>query len=157
MPMPPVSSITWLVTSPAFGSITSVTPNADDCARRDATGSTPTIRAAPAIRAPWAIEMPMPPRPTIMTVAPASTLAVLSTAPTPVCTAQPSTDAMSSGVSSGTLTAPVAGQRAAHRRRAVLGADRELPAHAEVAAATWRTKREDHLVALGQTEDAGAD
>ena len=33
--------------------------------------------------------------------------AVLSTAPTPVCTAHPMTHAISSGVSSGTLTAPV--------------------------------------------------
>ena len=51
--------------------------------------------------------MPTPPRPITSTVAPSSTLAVLSTAPTPVCTAQPITAAMSSGMSSSILTAPI--------------------------------------------------
>ena len=49
----------------------------------------------------------MPPSPSTSTVAPGSTRAVLSTAPTPVCTAHPMTHAVSSGVSSGTFTAPV--------------------------------------------------
>ena len=49
----------------------------------------------------------MPPSPSTSTVAPASTRAVLSTAPTPVWTAQPITHAVSSGVSAGTFTAPV--------------------------------------------------
>ena len=65
------------------------------------------ICAAPAARAPCTTERPMPPRPSTSTVAPGSTLAVLSTAPTPVCTAHPITHAVSSGVSSGTFTAPV--------------------------------------------------
>ena len=50
----------------------------------------------------------MPPRPITSTVAPSSTRAVFSTAPTPVCTAQPITHATSSGTSSGTFTAPLA-------------------------------------------------
>ncbi len=67
----------------------------------------------------------MPPSPSTSTVAPGSTLAVLSTAPTPVCTAHPITHAVSSGVSSGTFTAPVS---LAHR---VLGeaADAEAAVH----------------------------
>ncbi len=40
-------------------------------------------------------------------MAPGSTRAVFSTAPTPVWTAHPITQAVSSGVSAGTLTAPV--------------------------------------------------
>ena len=43
------------------------------------------------------------------TVAPGSTAAVFSTAPTPVATAQPTTAMMSRGASSRTLTAPDAG------------------------------------------------
>ena len=62
------------------------------------------------MRAPCTIAMPMPPAPTTSTVAPSgSTFAVFSTAPTPVCTAQPITHAISSGVSSATLTAPDSG------------------------------------------------
>ena len=75
--------------------------------RRSATGSETMIFVAPATRAPCTIEMPMPPAPATSTVAPSGTRAVLSTAPTPVCTAQPITHAMSSGVSSATLIAPV--------------------------------------------------
>ena len=67
------------------------------------------IRVAPAMRAPCMIEMPIPPPPATSTVAPSGTFAVFSTAPTPVCTAQPITHAISSGVSSGTLTAPDSG------------------------------------------------
>ena len=63
------------------------------------------MRAAPARRAPWTIETPIPPRPATKTVAPSGTFAVLSTAPTPVWIAQPITQTMSRGASSGTLTA----------------------------------------------------
>ena len=72
----------------------------------------------------------MPPRPSTSTVAPGSTLAVLSTAPTPVCTAHPITQADSSGVSSGTFTAPVS------LVMRVLGeaADAEAPEHLLAAA-----------------------
>ncbi len=61
------------------------------------------------MRAPCTTDTPMPPRPTTITVAPAGTLAVLRTAPTPVWMAQPRTDATSSGVSDGTFTAAVTG------------------------------------------------
>ena len=44
--------------------------------------------------------------PSTSTVAPASIPAVLSTAPTPVCTAHPTTQATSSGTSAGIFTAP---------------------------------------------------
>ena len=52
-------------------------------------GSTPMILSAPTILAPWITFNPMPPRPKTTTLAPASTLAVNSTAPTPVVTPQP--------------------------------------------------------------------
>ena len=67
------------------------------------------MRDAPAMRAPWTAEMPTPPRPVTTTVEPRSTLAVLSTAPTPVCTAQPIRQATSRGMSSSRRTAPEAG------------------------------------------------
>ncbi len=41
------------------------------------------------LRAPWMTLRPMPPRPNTATVEPGSTLAVLTTAPTPVVTPQP--------------------------------------------------------------------
>ena len=67
------------------------------------------MSAAPAMRAPCTVASPTPPSPWISTVAPASTCAVFSTAPTPVCTAQPITQATSSGTSGSTLIAPFAG------------------------------------------------
>ncbi len=88
----------------------------DDVGRTEATAPSPGVRptgsetmivVAPATRAPWTIEMPMPPAPATRTVAPSGTRAVLSTAPTPVCTAHPITHATSSGVSGATLIAPV--------------------------------------------------
>ena len=94
-------------TSSAVGSSTVVAPIVAAASRRQSSGSLAMICAAPAARAPCTTESPMPPRPSTSTVAPGSTLAVLSTAPTPVCTAQPITHAVSSGVSSGTFTAPV--------------------------------------------------
>jgi hypothetical protein len=51
--------------------------------------STPMILPAPTSLAPWMTFRPMPPRPKTTTVAPASTLAEYSTAPTPVVTPQP--------------------------------------------------------------------
>ena len=63
------------------------------------------MRVAPAMRAPCTIDNPMPPAPITSTVAPASTLAVLSAAPTPVCTAHPMMHARSSGRSASILIA----------------------------------------------------
>src|SRR5215472_14663671 len=51
--------------------------------------STPMIIAAPTRRRPWMTFKPMPPSPNTMHLAPASTFAVLITAPTPVVTPQP--------------------------------------------------------------------
>ena len=53
-------------------------------------------------------------------MAPSVTLAVLSTAPTPVCTAQPITQATSSGVSAGTLIAPFSCTTVASAKAATL-------------------------------------
>jgi hypothetical protein len=51
--------------------------------------STPTIMSAPTIFRPWMTLRPMPPRPKTTALAPGSTPAVLTTAPTPVVTPQP--------------------------------------------------------------------
>ena len=143
------------------------------------------ICAAPAARAPCTTERPMPPSPSTTTVAPGSTLAVLSTAPTPVCTAQPMTQAVSSGVSAGhlhraglvahgvlgeatdaeaavhLLAAPRQSGRAVEERaaehRGVVDAAPGLVALAPVAATARRDRREHDLVAGRQHGDALAD
>ena len=51
--------------------------------------STPMIRSAPTICAPWITLRPIPPNPKTATVLPGSTLASKATAPTPVVTPQP--------------------------------------------------------------------
>src|SRR4051812_49523354 len=60
------------------------------------------IVPACANRAPCTTDRPTPPKPTTSTLWPARTFAVLSTAPTPVITAQPTSAACSSGTPSGT-------------------------------------------------------
>ena len=64
-------------------------PNLRPHSSRAGLMSTPTILFAPTILAPWMTLRPMPPRPNTTTFAPGSTLAVLTTAPTPVVTPQP--------------------------------------------------------------------
>ncbi|MNN85755.1 hypothetical protein D3C81_2030830 [compost metagenome] len=66
-----------------------VMPNLRAIASRPGFRSTPMILSAPTILAAWITFRPMPPRPNTTTLAPASTLAVNSTAPTPVVTPQP--------------------------------------------------------------------
>src|SRR5262245_12981875 len=63
-----------------------------------------TTRDAPAATAPMSDASPTPPRPMTATLAPAGTFAVLTTAPTPVSTAQPNSAAWSSGSSGSILT-----------------------------------------------------
>lgn len=63
------------------------------------------IRDAPAIRAPWTTLSPTPPQPTTATVSPGLTRAVLTTAPTPVITAQPISASSVSGSEESTLIA----------------------------------------------------
>jgi hypothetical protein len=60
--------------------------------------STAMMREALAMTAPMIADRPMPPSPNTATVAPASTLAVLSTAPMPVVTPQPSRQTFRGGV-----------------------------------------------------------
>ncbi len=67
----------------------SVMPNRRAIASRAGLRSMPMILSAPASFAPWITLRPMPPRPNTTTLAPNSTLAVKSTAPTPVVTPQP--------------------------------------------------------------------
>ncbi|MNT85036.1 hypothetical protein D3C72_2251500 [compost metagenome] len=66
-----------------------VMPNLRAIASRPGFRSTPMILSAPTILAAWITFRPMPPRPNTTTLAPASTLAVKITAPTPVVTPQP--------------------------------------------------------------------
>ncbi len=67
------------------------------------------MRPALAITAPWMHDRPMPPRPNTATVEPASTLAVLSTAPMPVVTPQPSKQTLSSGAAGLILASAISG------------------------------------------------
>ena len=94
------------------------------------------MRDAPATRAPCTTDWPIPPRPSTSTVAPGSTRAVLSTAPTPVCTAHPITH---TDVERGVV---------GHLHRARLGGERVLgePADAEAAV--------DRVAAAGQAGGA---
>ena len=66
-----------------------VMPNLRAIASRAGLMSTPMILSAPTSFAPWITFRPMPPSPNTTTFAPASTLAVKITAPTPVVTPQP--------------------------------------------------------------------
>ena len=74
------------------------------------TRSTATISAAPATRAPWMAAMPTPPQPNTTTDEPGVTLAVLMAAPTPVITPQPTSEAISKGMSSAIFTTPCSGR-----------------------------------------------
>ncbi len=67
------------------------------------------MRDAEAIAAPITADSPMPPRPKMATVAPASTFAVFITAPIPVVTPQPSRQTSSSGASGLTLASDISG------------------------------------------------
>ena len=71
--------------------------------------STPMIRFAPTIRAPWMTLRPMPPRPKTTTLAPASTLAVKMTAPIPGVTPQPMVQAVSKGASGRIFASAISG------------------------------------------------
>ncbi len=72
--------------------------------RRSATTSTTMIGFAPASTAPWTADRPTPPAPKMTTASPAHSPMALSTAPTPVMTAQPAMAAISGGTPSGTGT-----------------------------------------------------
>jgi hypothetical protein len=180
-----VSARQRATTSSAPGSTRWVAPSRPATSRRAATGSDTITFAAPASRAPCTIESPIPPAPITSTVAPSSTCAVLSTAPTPVCTAQPITHAISVGTSLGIFTAPVAcvmtllgeardaeaaiddlpaprqaraavGERARHDLVRV-HAQRVLVAHAPVAGAARRCGSEHHAVARRESDHARSD
>ena len=84
------------------GGSTSVAPSARASSHRDSAGSTATIGSAPASRAPCSALSPTPPSPKTTTDSPGRTRAELSTAPTPVSTAQPSSAAWAIGRSAGT-------------------------------------------------------
>src|SRR5437763_1019998 len=83
----------------------SVAPNCNAMSRLRAFVSTAMIRAAPASAAPWMTLSPMPPTPMTTTLAPVGTCARCSTAPTPVSTPQPTSEAAVMGTSAGMGTA----------------------------------------------------
>ena len=65
------------MTSTAVGSSASVAPKWAAASRRAELGSDTMIRDAPAMRAPWTTEIPMPPSPITSTVAPGTTFAAV--------------------------------------------------------------------------------
>ena len=89
----------WIGASWSFGLMHSVAPSAVASGNFAVLTSIPMIRDAPLRTAPWITAMPTAPSPKTATVAPASTLAALRTAPMPVGTAQPITEAFESGAS----------------------------------------------------------
>src|SRR5690606_8823817 len=93
--------------STALASTKSVAPRRRAISSLAGLASTATMRPAAAMRAPWMTDWPMPPAPTTSTVWPGRTRARLSTAPTPVTTAQPTRQATSSGTSRSMTTACV--------------------------------------------------
>ena len=107
-PRPPVSlRIALAVVSPATRK--SVAPCSAARSAFASVTSTPMIGPAPTARAACSADSPTPPSPMTTTDSPARTRAVFSTAPAPVCTAQPSTAACSSGTDAGSGTTPAAG------------------------------------------------
>ena len=86
----------------SLASTVSVAPNVRASSSFDASRSTAMMRSAPASRAPWIAFRPTPPAPMTTTSSPARTLAAFTAAPTPVMTPHVKSEAMSSGISSGT-------------------------------------------------------
>ena len=84
-----MSMIAATTSSSFLASMKSVMPNFSARGRLPGLTSTPMIRFAPTMRAPWITLRPMPPRPNTATFDPGSTLAVFITAPRPVVTPQP--------------------------------------------------------------------
>src|SRR5579872_905994 len=91
--------------SPWLASTKSVAPNCRAKLSLPATVSTATTRLACDRRRPWMTFSPTPPTPKTAAVCPGSTVARLSTAPTPVSTPQPMRHADVSGTSLGMGTA----------------------------------------------------
>ncbi|MNQ54907.1 hypothetical protein D3C85_689860 [compost metagenome] len=105
-----ISTITsWIGLAWSFGLTKSVRPSSRATASLAGLMSMPMIRLALAILAPMIAARPIPPRPKMATVEPAVTLAVLSTAPMPVVTPQPSRQTFSSGASLGILAREISG------------------------------------------------
>ena len=98
--------------SPSDARIVSVAPSSRASSSFTGSMSIATMRLAAAIAAPCTMFRPTPPQPTTATVSPGRTFAVLSTAPTPVMTAQPISASSISGRSSSTLIAVCAGTTA---------------------------------------------
>ena len=90
---PPVADRIAAATSSPTGSTVWVAPKPRAAFRLSASGSTARIGSAPAIRAAWMAPTPTPPHPTTMTASPRPTRAVLVTAPDPVRTPHPSSEA----------------------------------------------------------------
>ena len=130
-PRPPVSARTCSTGSAAAGSTVWVAPAARLASRRGACGSTATIVAAPAMRAPWITDWPTPPQPITATLAPGVTPAVLNAAPSPVVTPHPRSASSSSGRSVSTATTEASSTTIASRERAAAAHRRRRPAVGE--------------------------
>ena len=99
---PHVRSITNSAASSRFDAVC-VAPNSSACSRLNATGSTTITCRAPAMAAPCTALMPTPPQPTMTTVSPGCTSAAYVAEPQPVVTPQPTSAALSRGMSSSIL------------------------------------------------------
>ncbi len=99
--------VNWRASSAAssIDATACVAPSSCAFSRLNATGSTAMTLDAPAWAAPCTALIPMPPTPITITVWPGPTSAEFTAEPHPVPTPQPTRQALSSGMSSGTLTA----------------------------------------------------
>ena len=86
---PSVSSWIAATGSPSIGDTPSVAPSRRASASRAGFGSTAMIRDAPAIRAPCTADSPTPPQPKTATLSPQRAPPVMTAAPKPVVTPQP--------------------------------------------------------------------
>ncbi|MNN86398.1 hypothetical protein D3C81_2038110 [compost metagenome] len=99
----------WIGRSKSFGFTQSVAPSCLAISNFAGLMSMAMMRAALALTAPMTADRPMPPRPKMATVSPGFTLAVLSTAPIPVVTPQPSRQTFSSGASLAIFATEISG------------------------------------------------
>ena len=102
-PNPPVSSLIRATGSAPRELITSVAPKSRAHSSFRSSTSTAMIVFAPASRAPRIAPSPTPPQPITATVSPRLTPPVLSAAPRPAITPQPSSPAVAAGTAGSTL------------------------------------------------------
>ena len=183
-PLPPVSSFTRATGSPSAALTVWVAPNFMANSSWLSRRSTAMMVVALARAAPMMTLMPTPPQPTTATLLPGVTLALLTTAPTPVGTQQPMSAAWGMGVGISMGTQPISGTTAYSAKQATLpmwwmrvsplcrrcvpsimfgpvamwlSHTCELPERQELQRPQAGTKGQYHLLAGADGGDAGAD